>query len=606
MTLEKLRTLYRLGPVNLLRVAFYRLAVKSGRMARSLPPGSPVAGPFFDFSPSSGDCPPAGSPWLSGCADGFGCLRNPLADPPEWHRSLLTGGLHPGAALHWTRIPDFSPEVGDIKGGWELSRFDWLVAFCRQYLHDGDRRWLDKMNAWLADWSRHNPANVGPNWKCGQEASIRVLRLALVGLLADGQGKMTTGLKSLLESHLRRIEPTIHYAMAQDNNHGTSEAAALFVGGSWLERCGGGADAKRWARKGRLWLENRLVRLVEPDGTFSQYSVNYHRFMLDTVSLVEVWRRGLALPAFSGLFHERAAAATRWLWAMADPVAGDVPNLGANDGARMLLLDDADYRDYRPSVQMAAALFLGGRAFAAPGGYDAGPRLLGVAAKRALPPPGSQVFDQGGFATLASGRAKLFFRYPRFRFRPSHSDLLHLDFWLDGCNVIRDAGTYSYCCEPEWLDYFPGAAAHSTIQFDDRDQMPRLSRFLFGAWPKGECDGRLDQGGFAAAYRDWRGAGHRRELRLAAGELTVTDQVSGFARKAVLRWRLRPGEWTPTADGVRGEGVRIAVQADRPPRRLELIGGWESRFYSRKTPLPVLEVEFDQATAVTTRITWDA
>ena len=38
----------------------------------------------------------------------------------------------------------------------------------------------------------------------------------------------------LVYIHLKRIESTISYAIAQDNNHGTSEAAALFIGGSWL------------------------------------------------------------------------------------------------------------------------------------------------------------------------------------------------------------------------------------------------------------------------------------------------------------------------------------------------------------------------------------
>jgi hypothetical protein len=61
-----------------------------------------------------------------------------------------------------------------------------------------------------------------------------------------------------------------------------------------------------------------------------------------------------------------------------------------------------------------------------------------------------------------------------FRFRPSQADALHLDFWLAGSNVLRDAGSYSYNTEPEWLNVFPGHnASHNTVQFDDRDQMPR-------------------------------------------------------------------------------------------------------------------------------------
>ena len=39
------------------------------------------------------------------------------------------------------------------------------------------------------------------------------------------------------------------YALGQQNNHGTSEAAALFIGGSWLEQLGDPRGA-RWSRIG--------------------------------------------------------------------------------------------------------------------------------------------------------------------------------------------------------------------------------------------------------------------------------------------------------------------------------------------------------------------
>jgi hypothetical protein len=577
-------------------------------MERKLPGKNPIPGPFFDFASKKESCQPSKSPWLTGLTDGFGCIREKLDAPPDWHRSIINGKRHPGASLHWTRISDFAPEIGDIKGVWELSRFDWLIAFCRQYLSDGDIRWLDKMNFWLEDWSCKNPANIGPNWKCGQEVSIRVMRLSLVGLLSGATDKMTPGLKAMIESHLRRIEPTIHYAVGQDNNHGTSEAAALFLGGSWLVRNGGGADARMWAEKGRYWLENRISRLVEPDGTFSQYSVNYHRFMLDTVSLVEIWRRKLDLPVFRDAFYDRLKAATIWLFTMTDPVTGEVPNIGSNDGARMLILDNSDYCDFRSSVQLAAALFLHARAFAEPGEYDLSLRLFDIMAKKPLAQFGSKVFYKGGFAVLTLDKANVFFRYPCFRFRPAQSDLLHLDFWLNGRNILRDAGTYSYNCDSECAEYFPGTAAHNSVQFDDHDQMPRLSRFLFGAWPEAETNGKIegttDKCHFAAGYKDWQGAKHRRDITLEKDSLTVIDVISGFHRKAVLRWRLIPGEWKLENGELHGKGISIVIKADYIPKRMELTDGWESRYYSKKTALPVLEVEFDQDTTITTAIKW--
>src|SRR3546814_7985904 len=84
------------------------------------------------------------------------------------------------------------------------------------------------------------------------------------------------------------------YAVAQANNHATSEAAALFIGGSWLAANGSRAG-ESLVRRGRQHLEKQVARLVEEDGSFSQYSLNYHRVLLDTLSIVEIWRRHLDL-----------------------------------------------------------------------------------------------------------------------------------------------------------------------------------------------------------------------------------------------------------------------------------------------------------------------
>ena len=141
--------------------------------------------------------------------------------------------------------------------------------------------------------------------------------------------------------HLQRISPTISYAIGQQNNHGTSEAAALYIGGNFLTDYD--PRAKKWEQEGKQWLEERAETLIQSDGSFSQYSVTYHRFMLETYSLVEAWRCYRGLSGFSQLVNKRLAAATKWLWAFTDKETGDAPNFGANDGARLLQLADMDY-----------------------------------------------------------------------------------------------------------------------------------------------------------------------------------------------------------------------------------------------------------------------
>jgi hypothetical protein len=614
----KVRTALALGLPNILRVVAYRASVRAGWSQAVRHQAATPVGPFF-LTPAG--LPPVDAPAVTAWQDSallFGATRIAIVNkPPDWLAHPLTGHSVPNPQRGWWEIPDFDPAVGDIKWIWEPSRMDWAMAFAQQ-ARQGDMGATERLNAWLADWCQRNPPYRGPNWKCGQEASIRVMHLAMAALMVDQTARPATGLLALVKLHLERIAPTVSYARAQDNNHGTSEAAALFIGGSWMAACGD-ASGEALAQAGRQLLEERTQRLISPDGTFSQYSLNYHRLLLDTLCMAEVWRLQLGLLAFSPAWQRRALAAAYWLYQLVDVSTGDGPNTGTNDGAQLLPLADLPFRDHRPSVQLAMALFGGQRA------YDAGPwdhalTWLGVMLPTGrAPAPAHFQADEGGFAVLRQGPAWVLLRYPRFRFRATQADALHLDLWIAGHNLLRDAGTYSYNTEDKVLRYFSGTESHNTVQFDERDQMPRLGRFLFGDWLRTNVMHPIAQNPqgaqFTAGYRDAQGASHCREVRLAPDELQVRDQVAGVRSKAVLHWRLAPGPWSLSVSGdvarVVGHAagqqpIELEVRSTAPMVRCELADGWESRHYGEKSPLQVLEVETGRDCEFTTTVRWHA
>lgn len=607
----KARTALALGMPSLARALRYRLGIRTGlnpvrRLQALIPPG-----PFF--------APHALRPTPDGVDSGialsafdslpyFGWFHSGRGGIPDWHCNPFNGKNFAAPERPWWRLPDFDPELGDIKTIWEASRFDWVLALA-QRAAGGRSSALEQLNAWLASWADSNPAYLGPNWKCGQEASIRVMHLAISALLLGQHRAPESALLELVRVHLLRIAPTLGYAIAQDNNHGTSEAAALYIGGSWLA-ARGHAEGRRWQEMGFHWLRNRALRLIALDGSFSQHSTVYHRVMLDTYAMVEVWRRQNGLPGFPQNVSTRLGAAANWLYQMTDPGSGDVPNLGANDGARLLPLTAADYRDFRPSVQLACALFLQSRAYAGNGSWEDGLRWLDVPVpSREMPARHSAFMPDGGYGLLHGHRSFALFRIPRYRFRPSQADALHVDFWVNGENVLRDGGSFSYSATPELLRYFGGTESHNTVQFDDHDQMPRLSRFLFGAWLKAKSvkPVRTDLHGAscAAGYRDWLGCSHHREVALSDGCLRVIDRVAGFREKATLRWRLQAGNWS-LRDGILVNGrqghYELRISADVPIKRIELVTGIESRYYMNTTQIPVLEIELDRPGTLTTEL----
>jgi len=547
---------------------------------------------------------------LRGRASYFSVHARDIGNPPDWFFNPFQNNRHPQPTIHWSKIKEFSADAGDIKIIWEMSRFTWAAVFARAWRISGDPRYLSALQHWIEDWWESNPPNLGPNWMCGQEASIRLMNL-LLALRIVGLGETTgTGLLTFVESHCQRVDLTTFYAIAQDNNHATTEAAGLFVGGTWLARRGErGAQSRgrRWAAKGRELLESRVSRLILPDGSFSQHSLTYHRMMLDTLSIAETWRQHLGDVPFSSDFYSRAAAAARWLGTIIDPGSGDGPNLGANDGTRTYCLDASTYRDFRPCLQLASLLFLS-RPALEPGPWDESAAWLGISNRDFVRPwvkdLCSAFFPDGGYGIMRNrSGAFALLRAPTGRFRPVHADALHLDLWWNGKNLFRDGGTYSYAGGTA-AESLSSVVGHNAHEFDGRDQMLRISRFLYGGWVQvdGESAIKIIENcqSWTGSYTDVWGARHKRTVNLRADALSILDEVQGFKQKAVSRLRLAPGKWTQDKTGCVSPMGRIRVESNVPIRRMSLENGWESRHYLEKTSVPVLEVEIDQSPALLT------
>lgn len=616
-----LSTALRLGVANVARVAIYRTCKRAGIYRWLLPRRKMV--PLELWADASHVAAQSPVPWadrsvlceadelLKGRANYFSVHACEVGNPPNWFLNPFQKKPHQQSALHWSRIADFGAEVGDIKAVWEISRFSWATVFARAWQISGDERYLSALQLWMEDWWRYNPPNTGPNWMCGQETSIRLINVLLALRMAGLEKNVGSGLVAFVEAHCRRVDLTTSYAVAQDNNHTTSEAAGLFVGGTWLARNGEGDERRcgqRWAGKGRKLLEGRCCRLVLPDGSFSQHSLTYHRMVLDTLSVAEEWRRYVGETAFVEDFYTRAAAATRWLGAMIDPTTGDGPNLGANDGAHPYRLDASAYRDFRPCLQLASLLFIHSAAMK-PGPWDEAAAWLGITAEGPIRPwlddLSSAVFKDGGYVVMRNPTgARVLLRTPTARFRPSHADALHLDLWWKGTNLLRDGGTYSYADYGAVAKALASVVGHNTTQFDGHDQMPRLGRFLYGSWVRvvgvPAITTNADAQSWAGIYSDDWGAQHRRTVTLGANTLSVMDQLQRFKRKAVLRWRLAPTNWLQNETGCASALGTIKVESSVPIRRMSLDGGWESRHYLEKSPVPVLEVEVGQSPAVLT------
>ena len=554
---SKLLTFWRLGIGLGLNVIIHRLGLRAGIHPVCRISSKPVACNLFLENPnlpfstraSRAQLEPATAPLV------FGHMA--LDDP------RLTKAANAASALRevkWWKIPDFNSNVGDIKLVWEPSRLDERVYFAQLYVRYGDSARLAELNGVVLKWVRNNVPYRGANWKCAQETSLRVLNLATAAMVLDDFAKPGPGLVDFILMHMKRISPTTSYAAAQCNNHIISESAALLIGGSWLLKLGVPKGAV-WAQKGRQLLNMHTCKLVGKDGGFSQYSTNYQRLLLDILSLVNLWTNQNGIEKLSSDWRFACQRATRWLGHHVIADQGRVPVLGSNDGAKILRLGVAPLDDYRPSVQLASVLFLGKPYFPSTASNNCYLDWLGVSAKEPLKGASRLLnADDTGFLVARHAEATLFLRHPRFRFRPSQSDLLHLGLWVNGEELLCDAGTYSYASTGG--DEFKKARFHNTVEFDARDQMPNISRFLYGSWPNSKvvlpASFENDEFSFGVEYQDFKGAHHQRRARLTRSRLEVTDLVEGFRKSATIGWNLPDQTVTVT----HGRGVVMARSKD--------------------------------------------
>ncbi len=569
--------------------------------------------------------------------------------PPDWFLNPKGNGTPTSDMRHWTDIGDFAD--GDIKGIWEQARFGFVFPLVRAHAHSGDQRYVEAFWQAVENFRATNAPQCGFHWKCGQEIALRLMAWAFAILSFRSSPSVTPDreatLAHMMEVSARRIELNIGYALSQNNNHGVSEAAGLFTAGVMLGR-------QKWMEAGQELLDRLARELIYADGSFSQHSTNYHRLMLhDYLWCIRLGEAAGRPFSEATLGHVRRAG--RWLLGMITPQSGRVPNLGANDGAHFLDLTDLGYRDYRPTVQ-AVGLAIDKRRWLPEGPWDELAAWLGLTLEQTdscervqasvepliespvespvescvessiesstargvasdvkrCPPsrkipssalssedaggefsPNLKAFRDGGYVVWRDDLTLAVLRCaPRFRHRPSQSDLLHFDLWVRGRNLLRDAGTYSYNCDEPWLGYFSSSRAHNTIRFDSRDSMPKLSRFLYGAWPQGELEVEGSQA--TSRYRDYCGAKHSRTVVSSAEGFRVEDQIGGPFRTAVLQWRLDPDlEWTMTEYGCRSSELELIVSTDSPSAVVgrKIATGWESQYYWQKNELPVLEIE---------------
>jgi asparagine synthase (glutamine-hydrolysing) len=508
--------------------------------------------------------------------------------------------------------------LGEVKFVWEAGRFPQAYTMARAAALDPGAAPVlaSAFYSQVDDFMGRNPLGFGLHWASGQEVALRVLAW-LFGLhVFSAFGPVPDSLSEAIGRHVAESAAHIagHIEYARDavyNNHLLTEALGLYAAGSLLR----GSAAQRWRDTGFDILVEQADRQVYADGASIQASHNYQRVAMQLYAWATAFRRAGGEP----VPREWTAAMERsldFLVAQQNPDDGRLPNYGSNDGSNPIALASTDFSDFRPILQTLSVATRGERIYEA-GAWDEmpawlfGPERLNLPLR--IPNRTSVSFAATGYHVLRGKEPDSFctFRCGTIRDRFSQIDMLHLDVWWRGENVLVDGGSYLYNGPRRWHNHFLRTESHNTVRIDGHDQMLHIRQFktLYPTEARLlKFEDRTEWAICEGEHYGYRRVGqsvHRRSVLFAKADAlwVVVDSITGPGNhEARLHWLAGPydyafdeaaaclrlhtfrGPFSATILDAAGEPLRDADVAagrqDGAPR------GWLSRYYGEKIPAP--------------------
>ncbi len=410
----------------------------------------------------------------------------------DWHTHPVTGHVY-DKDLHWSLIQDLDPIAGDIKYVWEKARFSFVYDIIRYDYHSGENHgeWVISQ---IESWIDANPLNKGPHYRCSQEISLRILNwIFVLNFYKYSECITEERWQKIHNAIYRQIQHVYHNIdfsrIAVRNNHAITECLALYLVGMLFPFY---PNANVMKSKGKAWLEKEVAYQIYNDGTYLQFSMNYHRVALQLLS----WAMRLAelnKEYFSSTFYSRVRRSLRFLHTCQDSTTGALPNYGNNDGAWFFPFSDTDFRDYRPLLNTLSCILDKKTLYPEIGPWTEDVAWYGFDVRRRersnfTPKPRSyfeiEAFKKGGYYVYKETDSVTFLRCGAYKDRPGQADNLHLDLWVKGENILRDAGSYLYNTDEATIRYFAGTRGHNTVMLGNHDQMLKGPRFIWYYWNK--------------------------------------------------------------------------------------------------------------------------
>lgn len=487
---------------------------------------------------------------------------------------------------HWSEINDFNLKAGDIKYVWEKSRFSYIHTVLRYDYHFEEDH-ADWVFSEIDSWIVANPVNCGPNFRCSQEISLRLFNWCYILHFYKGSSALT---EIRWQSYQHYIYWQLHHVynhidfsrIAVRNNHAITETALLSLSEFLFPFI---PETEKWSIEGRKWLEEEIAYQIYDDGTFLQNSMNYHRVVIQILTLVLVLTQK-SNKRLSDCTYKKAYDSVNFLYQCQQVNSGLLPNIGPNDGALFFQFSESDYQDFRPQLNSLHLLLTGKKLYNGIGPWEEDASWFGISSQIGMQYPhlkqlqGSISFPTGGYYLIRDEDTLSLIRCVKYKNRPGHADNLHLDIWKGDVNIFHDSGSYKYNTLEDIKRYFRGTKSHNTVALGDFDQMQMGERFIWYNWSEAIeakfTEGSLNyefQGVVKAFGHLAKGIVHIRTINKRKGkdEWIVKDEIRGLNQEYEVKqlWH------TSYPD-------QVIIQSVDEPFQISKVQGYKSLYYGIK------------------------
>ena len=475
----------------------------------------------------------------------FSAFYLDYGDPIDWHLHPISG-VRVSSRKKWFQIPDFDNSRGDIKTIWEPSRFTHFLHFSRAYVLTKNKKYYEAFSKQLSAWLDKNPYGYGPNHKCGQEATLRMMNVLIAysvfrdyGMISD---KDENNVQELVKRSYKKVLSNFFYAhKCIKNNHTISEITGMMLGAKASD------DTKQLKKAFRL-LNKEIDKQFTLDGGYIQDSFTYQRFSLQVLEFVLSIENTTEF-SINQTNKDKLINSISLLYNHLDKKTNDIPNYGSNDGAFVFPFTTNGYRDFVSSLNSLHVLLTKTKITDNPKYQEEKLWFNSDKEENLSPKPPStntKSYPNAGLHVFKNKETMLMAISKKHKTRPGQPHQHHIDLWHKGANVFCDNGSYSYAESNDFK--ISNTTAHNTIQIDEKEQMRKKGKFFTYGWTK-QKDIEFSNNYFRSVMQSVNGYEHKREIKWNNQSFIIDDYVQGKGERCYFYFHT-PCEIQEVEDGL--------------------------------------------------------